>query len=62
MSRITNWPRESHTPTLAYRNSEFGERSLLHQAPDSYGSSGAGRSSSILVDNYPTCDEVVCPQ
>jgi hypothetical protein len=34
--RITNWSRESRTPTLAYRNTETGVRAVLHLAPDSY--------------------------
>ncbi|ADE01888.1 DUF7568 family protein [Haloferax volcanii] len=50
MPRITNWRRESRSPTLAYRNTETGARAVLHRAPDSdrYKWRGA-----ILVDGYP---------
>ena len=36
MPKITNWRRESRSPTLAYRNNETGTRAVLHRAPDSY--------------------------
>jgi len=50
MPRITNWRRESRTPTLAYRNTETGARAVLHRAPDSYRYKWRGV---ILVDGYP---------
>jgi len=50
MSRITNWKRESRTPTLAYRNTETGAWAVLHRAPDSYRYKWRG---AILVDGYP---------
>ncbi|TQQ78501.1 MULTISPECIES: DUF7568 family protein [Haloferacaceae] len=50
MPRITNWSRESRTPTLAYRNTETGARAVLHRAPDSYRYKWRG---AILVDGYP---------
>ncbi len=50
MSRITNWRRESRTPTLEYRNTETGARAVLHRAPDSYRYKWRG---AILVDGYP---------
>ena len=49
MPRITNWRRESRTPTLAYRNTETGARAVLHRAPDSYRYKWRG---AILVDGY----------
>ena len=50
MPRITNWRRESRSPTLAYRNTETGARAVLHRAPDSYWYKWRG---AILVDGYP---------
>jgi len=50
MPRITNWSRESRTPTLAYRNTKTGARTVLHRAPDSYRYRWRG---AILVDGYP---------
>jgi predicted RNA-binding Zn-ribbon protein involved in translation (DUF1610 family) len=50
MSRITNWSRESRSPTLAYRNTETGARAVLHRASDSYRCEWRG---AILVDGYP---------
>ena len=50
MPRITNWRRESRTPTLEYRNTETGARAVLHRAPDSYAYKWRG---AILVDGYP---------
>ncbi|GGM74102.1 hypothetical protein GCM10009017_25130 [Halarchaeum rubridurum] len=50
MPHITNWRRESRSPTLAYRNTETGARAVLHRAPDSYRYKWRG---AILVDGYP---------
>jgi len=50
MPRITNWRRESRSPTLAYRNTETGVQAVLHRAPDSYRYKWRG---AILVDGYP---------
>jgi hypothetical protein len=50
MSRITNWTRESRSPSLAYRNTETGARAVLHRAPDSYRNKWR---AAILVDGYP---------
>jgi len=50
MSRITNWTRESRTPSLAYRNTETGARAVLHRAPDSY---RYKCRATILVVGYP---------
>ncbi|ELZ36934.1 MULTISPECIES: hypothetical protein [Halorubrum] len=50
MPRITNWARESRTPTLAYQNTETGARAVQHRAPDSYRHKWRG---AILVDGYP---------
>lgn len=50
MLRITNWTRESRTPSLAYRNTETGARAVLHRAPDSYRYKWR---SALLVDGYP---------
>ena len=50
MSRITNWKRESRSPTLAYRNTETRARAVLHRAPGSYRYKWRG---AILVDGYP---------
>ncbi|ELY93158.1 DUF7568 family protein [Natrialba taiwanensis] len=50
MPRITNWRRESRSPTLAYRNTETGARAVLHRAPDSYRYKWRG---AIIVDGYP---------
>lgn len=50
MPRITNWRRESRTPTLKYRNTETGARAILHRAPASYRYKWR---SAILVDGYP---------
>ena len=50
MPRITNWRRESCSPTLAYRNTETSARAVLHRAPDSYRYKWRG---AILVDGYP---------
>ncbi|WP_396614054.1 hypothetical protein ACH9L7_19895 (plasmid) [Haloferax sp. S1W] len=50
MSRITNWTRESRSPSLAYRNTETGARAVLHRAPDSYRYKWR---AAILVDGYP---------
>ena len=50
MPRITNWSRESRTPTLAYQNTETGARAVLHRGPDSYRYKWRG---AILVDGYP---------
>ncbi|TMT77623.1 hypothetical protein E2L06_19770 [Haloterrigena sp. H1] len=50
MPRITNWTRESRTPTLAYRNTETGAQAVLHRAPDSYAYKWR---AAILVDGYP---------
>ena len=50
MSPITNWRRESRSPTLAYQNTETGARAVLHRAPDSYRYKWRG---TILVDGYP---------
>ena len=36
MARITNWTRESRSPSLRYRNTETGARAVLHRAPESY--------------------------
>jgi len=52
MPRITNWRRESRTPTLAYRNTETGARAVLHRAPDACRYKWCG---AILVDGYPVC-------
>jgi len=49
-ARITNWRRESRSPTLAYRNTETGVQAVLHRAPDSYRYKWRG---AILVDGYP---------
>jgi len=48
--RITNWTRESRTPSLAYRNTETGARAVLHRGPDSYRYKWR---AAILVDGYP---------
>ncbi len=50
MPRITNWTRESRTPTLAYRNTVTGARAVLHRAPDTYAYKWR---AAILVDGYP---------
>ena len=50
MPRITNWTRESRTPTLAYRNTVTGARAVLHRAPNSYAYKWR---AAILVDGYP---------
>ena len=50
MPRITNWRRESRSPTLAYRNTETSARAVLYRAPDSYRYKWRGV---ILVDGYP---------
>ena len=50
MSRITNWQRESRSPTLAYRNTETGARAVLHRAPHSYRYKWR---AAILADGYP---------
>ncbi len=50
MPQITNWTRETRTPTLAYRNTETGARAVLHRAPDSYAYKWR---AAILVDGYP---------
>jgi hypothetical protein len=50
MPRITNWTRESRTPSLVYRNTENGARAVLHRAPDSYRYKWR---AAILVDGYP---------
>ncbi|WP_255194721.1 DUF7568 family protein [Natronobeatus ordinarius] len=50
MPRITNWRRESRTPTLKYRNAETGAIAVLHRTPDSYVYKWRG---AILVDGYP---------
>ena len=50
MPPITNWRRESRSPTLAYRNTETGARAVLHRAPDSDRYTWRG---AILVDGYP---------
>jgi len=48
MPPITNWRRESRSPTLAYRNTETCARAVLHRAPDSYRYKWRG---AILVDD-----------
>jgi len=50
MSRITNWQRESRSPTLTYRNTETSARAVLHRAPDSYRYKWRG---AILLNGYP---------
>jgi len=50
MTRLTNWTRESCTPTLAYRNTETNARAVLHRAPDSYIHTWR---AAILVESYP---------
>ena len=50
MPRITNWTRESRTPSLAYRNTETEARAVLHRAPNSYVYKWR---AVILVDGYP---------
>jgi predicted RNA-binding Zn-ribbon protein involved in translation (DUF1610 family) len=50
MPHITNWRRESRSPTLAYRNTETDSRAVLIRAPDSYRYKWRG---AILVDGYP---------
>ena len=50
MPRITNWRRESRSPTLAYRNTETGARAVLHRAPNSYRYKWRG---AIIADGYP---------
>ena len=49
MPRITNWRRESRSPTLAYRNTKTGARAVLYRAPDSYQYKWRG---AIIVDGY----------
>ena len=49
MSRVTNWRRESRTPTLRYQNIKTGARAVLHRAPDTYRYKWRGV---ILVDGY----------
>jgi len=51
MPRITNWRRESRSPTLAYRNTETGVQAVLHRAPDSY--RYKWRGAILVVDGYP---------
>jgi len=50
MTRLTNWTRESRTPTLAYRNTETDARAVLHRAPGSYVHKW---QAAILVESYP---------
>lgn len=50
MSRITNWRRESRTPTLTYRNTKTGARTVLHRTSDSYRYKWRG---AVLVNGYP---------
>ena len=50
MSRLTNWTRESRSPTLTYRNTETTAHAVLHQAPNSYVHKWR---ATILVDSYP---------
>ena len=50
MTRLTNWTRESRTPTLVYQNTEADARAVLHRAPDSYRYKWR---AAILVDGYP---------
>ncbi|WP_246310479.1 DUF7568 family protein [Halorarum halophilum] len=50
MSRITNWTRDSRTPSLTYRNTETGARAVFHRTPNSYRYKWRG---AILVDGYP---------
>ena len=50
MARITNWTRESRTPSLTHRNTETGARAVLHRAPESYRYKWRG---AILVEGYP---------
>ena len=50
MPPITNWSRESRTPTLEYRNRETDARAVLYRTPDSYVHKWR---AAILVDGYP---------
>ncbi|MCF2207539.1 hypothetical protein KVP02_07685, partial [Halobacterium salinarum] len=50
MSPITNWRRESRSPTLAYRDTETGARAVLHRAPDPSRYKWRG---AIIADGYP---------
>ena len=50
MTRLTNWTRESRTPTLAYRNTETDARAVLYRAPESYVDKWR---AAIIVDGYP---------
>ena len=49
MPCITNWRRESRTPTLEYRNTKTGARAVLQRAPDTYRYKWRG---ALLVDGY----------
>ena len=50
MTRLTNWTRESRTPTLAYRHTETDVRAVLHRAPKSYVHKWR---AALLVEGYP---------
>lgn len=50
MPGITNWTRESRSPTLVYRNTATDARAILHRAPGSYADTWRGV---ILADGYP---------
>ena len=50
MTRLTNWTRESRTPTLAYRHTETDARAVLHRAPNSYVHTWR---AALLVEGYP---------
>jgi hypothetical protein len=50
MTRLTNWTRESRTPTLAYRHIETNARAVLHRTPESYVHKWR---AAVLVEGYP---------